>query len=71
MLGNENGPTEFRSNRPPVKASRNHQVKHHPDTVIELDGDPFSNPSQRTNSLPFDGFNWWLYYPQQECICRT
>jgi hypothetical protein len=54
-----------------VKASRNHQVQHYPDTVIELDGDPFSNPSQRTNRAAFNGFDRWLHCPQQECVSQA
>jgi hypothetical protein len=51
-----------------VKATRNHQVQHHPDAVIKLDGDPFPNPSQRPNGVAFDGFNRRLHRPQQEGI---
>jgi hypothetical protein len=57
-------PTEFRSDRPPVKPSCNHQVQHHPDTVIELDGNPLSNPPQRANGVALHSFNRWLDRPQ-------
>lgn len=60
--------TEFRPGRSPVKTARNHQVQHHPDAIIELDSNPFPNPSQRTDMVAFNGFNGGLHRTQQKCV---
>jgi len=44
--------TELCSDRLPVKPASDHQVQHHPDSVIEFDGDPFANAVQERTACP-------------------
>jgi hypothetical protein len=49
-----------------VKASGNHQVQHHPEIVIESEGDALSDAPQLSHGLVFNLCYGWLGCAEQK-----